>query len=186
MPVHAIGIAGSLRQGSYNRALLAAAVELSPPGLRIEPASIAEIPLFNGDVEAAGPPAAVLELKDRVRRADALLLVTPEYNYSVPGVLKNTIDWLSRKPDQPFAGKPTAIVGASNGYFGTVRSQQHLRAVAAATGMLVMPAPELMVTKAPEKFDAEGRLVDEHTRESLSRVLAAFEAWILRLQSVRT
>ncbi|HTR96712.1 MAG TPA: NAD(P)H-dependent oxidoreductase [Candidatus Acidoferrales bacterium] len=180
MPFDVIGIAGSLRKASYNRTLLAAAVELAPPGLAIEPASIAGIPLFDGDVEAAGIPASVLALKERVRRADGLLLVTPEYNYSVPGVLKNAIDWLSRKPDQPFAGKPAAIMGASNGRFGTVRSQQHLRAVAAAVGLIVLPTPEVMVSNAGETIDAAGRLTDEVTRAAVTKLLVAFEAWIAR------
>ena len=141
MSLHVVGIAGSLRAGSFNRALLAAAVELAPAGMTIEVADLRPIPLYDGDVEAAGVPAAVAELKSRVRGAGALLIATPEYNYSVPGVLKNALDWLSRGPDSALAGRPAALMGASPGGFGTVRAQNALRQVAQGTNLLLLQRP---------------------------------------------
>ena len=168
MSLHVIGIAGSLRAGSFNRALLAAAVELAPQGMVIEVADLRPIPFYDGDVEVAGVPPAVAELKARVRGAGALLIATPEYNYSVPGVLKNALDWLSRGSDSALAGKPAAMMGASPGGFGTVRAQLALRQV---------QRPELQVAKAAEKFDAHGRLTDEGVRRSLAALLLALQAW---------
>ena len=180
MSLEVVGIAGSLRAGSFNRSLLAAAAELAPSGMRIAVADIRPIPFFDGDLEAAGLPPAVADLKARVRAADALLLVTPEYNYSVPGVLKNTIDWLSRGQDSALAGKPAALMGASPGGFGTVRAQHHLRQVAAGANMLVMVRPEVHVARADTKFDANGRLNDETTRRNVAALLEAFAAWALQ------
>ena len=177
MALHVIGIAGSLRAGSYNRALLAAAVALAPPSMFIEVADLRPIPFFDGDVEAAGLPPAVAELKTRVRNAGALLIATPEYNYSVPGVLKNTIDWLSRGPDSALAGKPAAVMGASPGGFGTVRSQLALRQVAQGCNLLLLQRPELHVAKAADKFDAGGQLVDEGVRKNLVSLLSALDGW---------
>ena len=177
MAIDVVGIAGSLRAGSYNRALLAAAVELAPPGLVITREEIRPIPFFDGDVEKAGLPPAVAALKARVRAADALLIVTPEYNYSVPGVLKNTLDWLSRAPESALARKPAGIMGASPGAFGTVRSQHHLRQVAAGAGMRVMIRPEVQVMHADAKFDATGRLADETTRAAVAAFLVALGEW---------
>ena len=177
MPLEVVGIAGSLRKGSFNRALLAAAVELAPANMHLAVADIRPIPFFDGDVEAAGLPPAVADLKARIRAADALLIVTPEYNYSVPGVLKNTIDWLSRGKDSALVGKPAAIMGASPGGFGTVRSQHHLRQVAAGANMLLMLRPEVQVARAESKFDADGRLTDEATRRNVAALLEALAAW---------
>ena len=177
MSLHVIGIAGSLRAGSFNRGLLAAAPAIAPAGMTIEIADLRPIPFFDGDVEAAGLPPAVADLKARVRGAGALLIATPEYNYSVPGVLKNALDWLSRGPDSALAGKPAAVMGASPGGFGTVRAQLALRQVALGTNLLLLQRPEVHVAKAAEKFDAQGRLTDEGVRKNLAALLAALGDW---------
>src|SRR6266436_3407664 len=161
--VRILGIAGSLRRGSYNQAALRAVKLLVPENSEIDFFQLDGIPMFNEDDEKR-PPSSVLELKKRIRRADALLLVTPEYNYSVPGVLKNAIDWASRPPDQPFRGKPIALMGASPGRFGTARAQYHLRQMCVFLDMLPVNRPEVFISAASDKFDPEGRLVDEPAR----------------------
>ncbi|MGI9178918.1 MAG: NADPH-dependent FMN reductase [Longimicrobiaceae bacterium] len=183
--IRVAGVAGSLRQGSYNRALLRAARELAPEGMEIRTFDrLGEIPLFNTDVEAEGDPEPVTALKEAIREADALLVVTPEYNYSVPGVLKNAIDWASRPPrDSVLIEKPAAIMGASAGAFGTARAQMHLRQSFVFTLTLVMPSPEVLIPRAGEKFDEEGRLTDEKTRGFVRQHLEAFSAWIERVRT---
>jgi len=173
-----LGIAGSLRKGSYNRALIRAAIELAPPTLAFETAEIGDIPLYDGDVEAEGFPAPVQELRNRVASADALFFAATEYNYSLSGVLKNAIDWVSRPPSQPFDRKPIAIVGASGGNGGTMRSQYHLRQVAVMVNMLPLAKPEVFVARAQDKFDSEGKLTDEAVRKVLGQHLLAFADWI--------
>src|SRR5215510_11086448 len=163
-----VGFAGSLRGASYNRALLRAATELAPPALRIVIHELDGIPLYNGDIEAAGAPSSVVELRDAIRKADGLLIATPEYNYGVPGVLKNTIDWLSRPPrDSVLNGKVAAVMGASPGVTGTARGQSQLRQAFVFTNTYALLQPELLVARAHEKFDADGRLVDQATRDHL-------------------
>ena len=179
--IHVLAFAGSLRTGSLNRALLRAAVELAPEGLTLETLDLRPIPLYDGDVEAAGLPEPVQRLRARIAAADGLLIATPEYNSSIPGVLKNAIDWASRPPDQPCAGKPLATLGATPGGFGTVRAQAHLRQVCAALGMLALPTPELRVSAAQERIDAGGRLTDDATRQALRGLLDALADWIRRL-----
>jgi len=186
MSLSILGIAGSLRRGSYNRALLKAAAGLLPADTVIETAEIGALPLYDADLEAAGVPAAVTVLKARVRAADAVLIATPEYNTSVPGVLKNALDWLSRPPDQVLNGKPAAIMGATPGLFGTVRSQQHLRQIAAALNLLVLAKPDVFIARAAEKFDAEGELTDERSREAVRKLLAALRDWTLRLHAAES
>src|SRR5213594_2065630 len=178
------GIAGSLRKGSYNRSLLRAAVEVVPAGLEIAVFDrLAPIPLYNGDVEARGDPEPVAALKAAIREADALLVVTPEYNYGVPGVLKNAIDWASRPPDKtPLRGKPAAIMGASPGAYGTVRAQLQLRQAFVFTQTPALLAPEVLVARAHEKFDKEGRLTDEASRGFVRQLLEALREWTLRLR----
>jgi chromate reductase len=178
-----LGIAGSLRAGSFNRALLRAAQELAPDGLEIRTFDIAPIPLYNADVEAKGDPEPVAALKTAIREADALLIVTPEYNYGVPGVLKNAIDWASRPPDKtPLKGKPASIMGATPGQGGTIRAQLQLRQAFVFTQTLALLQPEVLVTKAHEKFDKEGRLTDEATRGFVRKLLEALQVWTLRLR----
>lgn len=169
------GFAGSLRRGSYNRALLRAAAELAPPVLRIAIYELHEIPLYNADVEAAGVAATVVRLRDAVRQADGLLIATPEYNHGVPGVLKNTIDWLSRPPrDSALNNKTAALMGASPGMTGTARAQSQLRQSFVFTNTYALLQPEVLVARAHEKFDADGRLVDQATRDFVSRFLQRF------------
>ena len=181
--VHVLGISGSLRKGSYNTALLKAASELLPEGMTLEVFDLSSIPLYNDDVRALGYPKPVQEFRDRIAAADALLIATPEYNYSIPGVLKNAIDWASRPPDPPLDGKPVAIMGASTGNFGTVRAQMHLRQVCVFCNMFPLNKPEVLVMRAQEKFDASGRLVDETTRGFVRDLLTVLVDWTQRLQS---
>ncbi|HSO06317.1 MAG TPA: NADPH-dependent FMN reductase [Pelomicrobium sp.] len=176
-----IGIAGSLRAGSFNAALLGAAAELAPAGCTIEIGSIRGIPLYDGDVEAKdGIPGPVAALKERIAAADGLLLVTPEYNNSMPGVFKNTIDWLSRPPkDVPrvFRGKPVALIGASPGRMGTAFSQTAWLQVFRALGMRPWFGATLYVGGAAALFDAEGRLTDADTRKRLAAFVEGFSAY---------
>jgi len=184
MAVRVLGLCGSLRAGSYNAALLRAAIGLAPQGMAIDTAAIDHLPHYNADLDkqTQGSPEAVLGLKQRIREADGVLIVSPEYNHSIPGVLKNAIDWVSRQPDPPFIGKPVAIMGASSGPIGTARMQLHLRQVGASMNMLVVNQPGVLVAKAHEKFDASGQLTDEATRKVVADLLAAFEVWIVRLR----
>jgi len=172
-----VGIAGSLRKASFNAALLRAAVELAPPDLRVATATIAGIPLFDGDVEAAGLPAAVVALKDQIAACDGLLLVTPEYNQSIPGPFKNAIDWLSRPAsDIPrvFGGKPVALMGATPGQGGTRLSQTAWLPVFRALDLRPWFDKPLFVAGAEKVFDAEGKLVDDKIRRILGDLMTRF------------
>lgn len=176
-----LGIAGSIREGSYNRFALRAAGELLPDGAELEIFDIKDIPLFNEDDVAEMPPI-VAEMKRKVREADALLFATPEYNYSVPGVLKNVVDWGSRPyGDNSWDGKPTAIMGASTGILGTARAQYHLRQVFVALNLHVLNRPEVMISKAAERFDEEGNLVDEQTKEFVKSLMTALVKWTRKM-----
>jgi chromate reductase len=180
-PLRILGIAGSLRSGSLNRALLRAAVEQAPHDMAIDIFDLAQVPLYNGDVEAAGVPPGIAALKQAIAKADGVLLATPEYNHGVPGVMKNAVDWASRPPrEAPLGGKPVGIIGASPGQTGTARGQSQLRQAFEFTNSYCMPQPELLVFRAHEKFDAEGRLTDATTAEYLSKYLAAFGEWVRR------
>lgn len=179
-----LGIAGSLRASSLNRALLHAAVKLAPPEMTIEVFDLAAVPLYNGDVEAAGDPPGVAHFKQAIVAAYGVLMATPEYNHGAPGVMKNAVDWASRPPGQaPLGGKPVGIIGASPGITGTARGQSQLRQAFEFTNSYCMPQPELLVFKAHEKFDAGGNLIDGATAQYLERYLAAFAAWIARFAS---
>jgi chromate reductase len=182
-PVHVLGFAGSLRKASFNAGLLRAARELLPDGMTIESFDLSDIPLYNGDVEALGFPEPVQRFRERIAAADALLIATPEYNYSIPGVLKNAIDWASRPPDQPMNGKPVALMGASPGMLGTARSQYHLRQVCVFLNMHPLNKPEVLVAKAHERFDAEVRLTDESTRQLVRKLLESLADWTRRLRA---
>ena len=184
--MHIIGIAGSLRRASLNRALLTAAIELAPSSLTIEIHTLEGVPLFDPDTEATGETVALAALREAFRSADGMLFATPEYNASVPGVLKNAIDCLSRPHGRSaLRGKPAGIIGASPGAVGTARAQAHLRTVLSHAGMPVMSVPEVFVGLARERFDAEGRLIDPKTREVLGRCLAALAVWVERNRSTR-
>jgi chromate reductase len=180
--VRILGIAGSLRRGSFNAATLRAAQEWAPSGVTIDIFDIAPIPLYNEDVRQQGFPAPVEDLRARIKSADGLLIVTPEYNYSIPGVLKNAIDWASRPPDQPFDGKPIGVMGASVGTHGSSRAQYHLRQCFVFLNGLVMNRPEVMIPTAQTKFDADGKLADQATRDFITAHLAEFKNWVLRLK----
>lgn len=180
--VSILAISGSLRSGSFNTAALRAAVELAPSGMRVELQDIGDLPLYNDDVRAQGFPPPAQRLRERIKAADGLLFSTPEYNYSIPGVLKNAVDWASRPPEQPFDGKPIAIMGASPGAIGTARAQYHLRQCFVFLNGHVLNRPEVMISGAASKFDAAGKLTDQTTRDFLAAMLVAFKAWTVRMR----
>ncbi|HYV51225.1 MAG TPA: NADPH-dependent FMN reductase [Dongiaceae bacterium] len=178
---HLVGIAGSLRKGSFNASLLRAAQEVLPSGSDLEIASIAGIPLYNFDVETEGIPETVLALKERIVAAEGLLLVTPEYNHSIPGVFKNAIDWLTRpSKDIPriFGGRPVAIIGASAGIGGTRMSQVGWLPVLRTLGTRPWFGRQLYVANAGQVFDAEGRLIDDTVRKSLTQFMTGFVEFV--------
>ncbi len=178
-----LGIAGSLRRGSFNRGLIRAAVAVAPSGTEVIPYDIGDIPLFNADVETEGDPPAVSDFKRAIAEADALVIATPEYNHCVPGVLKNAIDWASRPPRQSvLTGKPVAIMGASTGRGATARAQAHLRDGLAYTNGLVLPLPEVLVDLARDKFDDDGELTDDATLAEVRDLLVALAAWTRMLR----
>ncbi len=182
-PVRFLGIAGSLRQGSFNRGLIRAAVEAAPDGIRVIPHELADIPMFNADVEAGGDPEPIRRFKQAIADADALLIATPEYNHCVPGVLKNAIDWASRPARQSvLSGRPIALMGATTGGGGTARAQAHLRDGLAYTAALVLPQPEVLVPFAASRFDETGNLTDEGTREAIRELLVALAEWVRDLR----
>jgi chromate reductase len=173
-----IGISGSLRKASYNTALLRALISLQPQGMEIEPIRLNGIPVYDGDDEkATDKPAAILDLDKKIRASDGVIIVTPEYNFSIPGGLKNAIDWLSRGTS-PLKGKRIGIMGASDGPIGTARSQYHLRQTLQSQEAIVMPRPEIFVSTAHEKFDEQGNLTDEATLKRLGKWLKAFAEWV--------
>ncbi len=179
--IRILGIAGSLRRDSYNRSALRAAAQLAPEGATVEIFELDGIPGFNQDDEQ-NPPAKVAELKRKIREADAILFVTPEYNYSVPGVLKNAIDWASRPyGDSAWNGKPAAIMGASIGNIGTARAQYHLRQTMVFLNMFPLNQPEVMIGNAAERFDAQGNLADETTKDYIRKLLQSLIDWTGRL-----
>jgi len=176
-----LGIAGSLRQKSYNRAVLRSAIQLVPHGATLETFELDGIPGFNQN-EEQNPPGIVVELKKRVRAADAILFVTSEYNYSVPGVLKNAIDWASRPyGDSAWFGKPAAIMGASVGNTGSARAQYHLRQMFVFLNMFPINQPEVMIGNAAERFDKDGNLTDETSKELIRQLLQKLVEWTRRI-----
>ncbi len=178
-----LGFAGSLRKASYNRALLRAALELVPEGVELDIFDLEGIPLFNQDLEQQ-PSDRLKEFKAKIRAADAVLIATPEYNYSIPGVLKNAIDCASRPyGDNAFAHKPVAIMGASPGMIGTARAQYHLRQCFVFLSCFALNQPEVMVTFAQEKIDKDGKVTDQKTRELIKQLLENLVAWTRRLAS---
>jgi len=181
-PLRFLGISGSLRQGSLNSAALRAVQALAPSHVTVEIADIADIPIYNDDVRAAGYPASVEAFRARIAAADAIIFATPEYNFSVPGVLKNAIDWASRPPSQPFDGKPVAIMGASPGPVGTARAQYDLRKMMVFLNAFPINKPEIMIGMAPTRFNDKLELTDETTRDFLKQMLASLEAWTRKLK----
>jgi len=168
-----LGIVGSLRKDSFNHLILKAAQELKPDGAVLDLIDLHGIPVFNQDEEMT-PPASVVEFKRRILAADAILFATPEYNYSVPGGLKNAIDWGSRPyGESVWLGKPAAMMGASVGNLGTARAQYHLRQILVTLDMPVVNQPEVMISSAAQRFDQNGRLTDEPTRKLIQKLLVA-------------
>ena len=180
--ISVLGFAGSLRKQSYNRALLSTAVELCPPGMTIEVVELNEIPPFNQEAETQMPVPVKL-FKEKIKAADALLIATPEHNYSIPGVLKNAMDWASRPHgDNSFEGKPVAIMSASTGMLGGARAQYHLRQTFVFLNMHPLNKPEVFITFAAQKFDANGRLNDDIARKLIKDLLNSLARWTLKLR----
>ena len=178
-PLSVAVFSGSLRAVSYNRALARAVRDLAPPFLAVRIEEIDAIPLYNFDLERAAFPEAVTRLKHALRAADGTLIITPEHNFSMSEVLKNVIDWISRPPgDSALRGKPVGILGATTGQAGTARAQMHLRDVLVNLNAIVMPQPAVLIARAGDKFDADGRLTDEETANHVRAFLAAFARWI--------
>jgi chromate reductase len=180
-PIRILGIAGSIRQDSYNRSALKAAASLAPEGATVEVFDIKDIPIYNQDLETEAPQA-VVDLKNKIREADAILFVTPEYNYSVPGVLKNAIDWASRPyGDNAWDGKPAAIMGASVGAIGTARAQYHLRQMFVFLNVFAVNQPEVMIGNCASRFDEQGNLTDDQTKDMIRQLLQNLIAWTKRI-----
>ena len=180
--IQVVGIAGSLRTGSYNKCLLKIAQVNLPEGMFLEIRDLAQIPLYNADIEKERVPSAVMALKEIVAKSDGMLIAAPEYNRSIPGVLKNTMDWLSTPAkNSPLPRKPLAIMGAG-GRLGTGLSQTHLRQVAIANNMYVMNRPEVMIRYAARQFNDQGELVDEKSIEQIRKLLNSFMQWILQFK----
>jgi len=180
--INILGIAGSLRKGSYNKQLLLIAKSILPEDMTMKIHDISNIPLYNADVEMENIPVAVQDLKKEIARADGVLIATPEYNRSISGVMKNVIDWASTPAKtSPLPGKPVAIIGAG-GRLGTAYAQAHLRQVVVANNMLVMNKPEVMIRYAAKQFDEIGNLLDKKYVELLSRLLSGFMDWIINIQ----
>lgn len=177
-----IGLCGSLRRGSLNRATLNAVADVLPPTLSLEVHEFRDVPVFDADDQARELPASVEAIADAMRSADGILIASPEYNFSIPGGLKNLIDWLSRLSDHPFKHKPVAIMGAGTGPLGTARMQYDLRRVLHCLEAQVLLKPEIFIGHAAGKFDSNGFLTDEPTRQLLKQQMAAFHAQILKVQ----
>ena len=182
--IRVLGVAGSLRAGSFNRSLLRSAVDLVPAGMEISTFDgLREIPPYDADVESQGDPTPVVAWKRAIAEADAVLFVTPEYNYGIPGLLKNAFDWASRPAGKsPLNRKPAGIMGVSGGNSGTARAQLALRQSCVFTETYAMLRPEVLVPRGAEKFDAQGRLTDERTQEAVRKFLVAFALWIERFR----
>ncbi len=178
-----LGIAGSLRTKSLNKYLLLNAKDLAPPQMSFDLFDLDGLPLYNEDIDKLQEPARVYEFRQKLSESDALLISTPEYNYSIPGVLKNAIDWASRPPvNNSLYGKPCGIMGVSGGMSGTMKAQMHLRQIFVFNNVLCMNRPELVIQKGAEKFDEKGVLMDEKTRESLRIFLSELNKWILQFK----
>lgn len=179
--MNVVGISGSLRKHSFNTMALRASQKLAPEGMAITIADISQIPLYNQDIRNDGEPQVVADLKAQLRAADAVLLVTPEYNFSIPGVLKNALDWLSRPPEQPFDGKPVAIMGAAPGPVGTARVQYHLRQVLVFMNAFVVNKPEVFISHCASKFNSDGELTDAETGRFIGELLVSLQKLKARL-----
>ncbi len=181
-----VGLCGSLRKASLNHAALRLAGELMPAGMTLDVLDWREVPVFDGDLFAQGLPPVVAALRERLRRADGVVVATPEYNFSVPGGLKNVLDWTSRGDDQPWAHKPVAILSASMGPLGGARVQYDLRKVMLFLNASVLVKPEVFIGAAHTKFDAEGRCTDDSTRKFVGDQMAALQRWIAGVKRMQT
>ncbi len=180
-----LGIAGSLRRGSFNKAVLRSAVSLAPSNVTLETFDIGSFPLFNQDDEKS-PPEVIRQFKEKIRASDAILFATPEYNYSVPGVLKNAIDWASRPyGDNAWERKPVAIMSASLGMLGGARAQQHLRQMFVFLNMYPLNRPEVIIPNVADKFDSAGNLTDQHTKEKIQELLKALSVWSVQWRKIK-
>lgn len=177
-----IAFAGSLRKDSLNKKLLNAVVELKPDNLEIEIIDISDIPLYNGDLEDIGIPETVTKFKNKIKNADGILISTPEYNHAIPGVLKNALDWASRPPFNPFSGKAVGIMGATVGLSGTISAQENLRHIGVLLNMHIINTPGVLVYSATNKFNENGKLTDEKTREVIKKFLSSFSEWVKRFK----
>lgn len=185
MNLHFTGISGSLRKDSFNTKLLNNVVQLLPEEVTMEIISIADIPIYNGDMDlpiAKGRPEPVNKFRETLAKADGIILVSPEYNYSIPGVLKNAIDWASRGEDSPLLRKPVALMGATPGMWGTSRMQLAFLAVFQFLDMKPVLKPEVMIASAATKFDAEGKLTDEKAIDLITKKLSALKQLVLQLR----
>jgi chromate reductase, NAD(P)H dehydrogenase (quinone) len=182
-PLQIFGFSGSLRKKSLNTGLLRAAQEVLPAEVRLEIFDLTPLPFYNGDLDALGLPDPVRAFRDGIAAADALLIATPEYNYSVTGVLKNAIDWASRGPNSPLLDKPVAMMGAG-GRAGTALAQMHLRQMCVHNNMHPLARPQLLLAGVRDRFDAEGRLVDEEIRARIREMVEALAEWTRRLRGV--
>jgi chromate reductase, NAD(P)H dehydrogenase (quinone) len=182
MPLVILAISGSLRSGSYNTALLRHVKGVAQASMDIEIITPKGLPLYDGDEEAkSGIPPAVEGIVEKIRAAQGIIISTPEYNFSIPGGLKNLTDWVSRVKQQPFKDKPVGIIGASNGKVGTARSQYHLRQNLQALSAITMPRPEVFVTVSKTKFDESGKLADQTTIDNTAKWIKAFEEWVKKI-----
>jgi chromate reductase len=182
-PLRVLAFAGSLRHGSFNKALVGAALEVKPENVEIEVFDLEGISLYNQDLEIQ-PPSRVIEFKTKIRQADALLISTPEYNYSIPGVLKNALDWASRpKTGNPLDGKPVAIMSASTGRLGGARAQYHLRQIFVFLDMHPVNRPEVMLSNAKDYVDSQGNLTNEDTKQLIRQLLEELSKWAVKLKS---
>lgn len=185
MSLDIVGLCGSLRRASLNLAALRLAGELMPPAMALDIVDWRDVPAFDGDVLALGLPPTVAAIRERIRRADGVLIATPEYNFSVPGALKNVLDWLSRGEDQPWAHKPVAMLSASPGPLGGARVQYDLRKVMLYLNAMVLVKPEVFIANAATKFDAQGQCTDATTRTFVGSQMQAFEQWIAGVARLR-
>lgn len=183
--IHVLGISGSLRQNSYNSALLRAAEELMPAGMTLEIFDLLPLPMYNPDHEKPFPEA-VIDFRTRLAQAGAVLIATPEYNGSISSALKNALDWASRPPRQPLNGKPVAILGASTGNYGTLRAQLHLRQILTHLGALTLAKPEVLIPRAEQAFNPEGKLVDQTAHGFLQNFLTALAAWTQQVSPAKS
>lgn len=185
MTINVLGICGSLRAASLNRAALALAAASMPEGMQLHFGALDEIPLFNGDLLAQGLPAPVAQLREAIRAADAVLIASPEYNFSIPGVLKNALDWVSRGADQPFAGKPVAMLSASMGMLGGVRMQYDLRKSLLFLEPHILVKPEVFIGAAHTKFTPDGDCIDAGTRQIVGQQMLALRDWVLAVRRMQ-